>query len=116
MSKVDIDEKLRLIEEQKSAQLKKLDQLKNQEKNLRAQQRKQKRELTRQQDTRLKILIGAYYLRQFKENPVLIESIKNDLISFASEPGGTAQEQNLNVLKELLNTEKSNDYINFEFK
>lgn len=105
MAKVDIDTKLKLIEEQKSAQLKKLDQLKNQEKDLRAQQRKQKRELTRQQETRLKILIGAFYLRQFNKNPALLESIKNELVNFASEPEGTAKEQNLTVLKELLNIE-----------
>jgi hypothetical protein len=106
MAKVDIDEKLKLIEEQKQAQLEKLTQLKNQEKDLKAQQRKQKRELTRQQDTRLKILIGAYYLRQFNKNPELLESIKGDLISFASEAGGTAKDQNLVVLKELLGIEE----------
>ena len=83
--------------------MKKLQQLKNREKDLKTQQRKQKRELTRQQDTRLKILIGAYYLRKFKDNPDLLESIKSDLISFVSEVGGTAKDQNLLVLKKLLN-------------
>ena len=101
----DIQKKLELIEKQKVEQLKKLQQLKNREKDLKTQQRKQKRELTRQQDTRLKILIGAYYLRKFKDNPELLESIKSDLISFASEVGGTAKDQNLVVLKELLNIE-----------
>lgn len=107
MAKVDIDTKLKLLEEQKSAQLKKLDQLKNQEKDLRAQQRKQKRELTRQQETRLKIIVGSFYLRQFNQNPALLESIKNELVSFASEAQGTAKDQNLAVLKELLNIEDS---------
>lgn len=108
MAKLDIDEKLKLIEEQKQAQLVKLTQLKNQEKDLKAQQRKQKRELTRQQDTRLKILVGAFYLRQFNKNPELLESIKNDLINFVSEAEGTAKDQNLVVLKELLNIEDPN--------
>ena len=101
MAKVDIDEKLKLIEEQKQAQLEKLTQLKNQEKDLKAQQRKQKRELTRQQDTRLKILVGAFYLRQFKQNPELLESVKNDLIAFGNEATGTAQQQNIEVINEL---------------
>lgn len=105
MAKIDIEEKLKLIEKQKADQLKKLDQLKNQEKTLRAEQRKNKRELTRQQDTRLKILIGAFYLRQFEQNPNLLESIKNELFNFASEANGAAKEQNLAVLKELLNIE-----------
>ncbi len=99
----DIQKKLELIEKQKVEQLKKLQQLKNREKDLKTQQRKQKRELTRQQDTRLKILIGAYYLRKFKDNPQLLESIKSDLISFVSEVGGTAKDQNLVLLKQLLN-------------
>ncbi len=99
----DIQKKLELIEKQKVEQLKKLQQLKNREKDLKTQQRKQKRELTRQQDTRLKILVGAYYLRKFKDNPGLLESIKSDLIDFVSEIGGTAKDQNLLVLKELLN-------------
>ena len=101
----DIQKKLELIEKQKVEQLKKLQQLKNREKDLKTQQRKQKRELTRQQDTRLKILIGAYYLRKFKDNPDLLESIKNELFNFASEANGAAKEQNLAVLKELLNIE-----------
>lgn len=105
MAKVDIDEQLLLINEQKKAQLEKLSQLKNREKDLKAQQRKKKRDLTRQQETRLKILVGAFYLRQFNKNPQLVESVKNDLINFASEVGGTAKEQNLTVLKELLNIE-----------
>lgn len=105
MAKIDIDEKLKLINEQKAAQQKKLDQLKEQEKTLKAAQRKKQRELTRQQDTRLKILVGAYYLRKFKDNPDLLESIKSDLFSFASEAQGTAKDQNLAVLKELLNIE-----------
>ena len=50
-------------------------------------------------------MIGAYYLRKFKDNPDLLESIKSDLISFVSEVGGTAKDQNLVVLKELLNIE-----------
>ena len=99
----DIQKKLELIEKQKVEQLKKLQQLKNREKDLKTQQRKQKRELTRQQDTRLKILIGAYYLRKFKDNPDVLESIKSDLVDFVSEIGGTAKDQNLVVLKELLN-------------
>ena len=99
----DIQKKLELIEKQKVEQLKKLQQFKNREKDLKTQQRKQKRELTRQQDTRLKILIGAYYLRKFKDNPQLLESIKSDLIDFVSEIGGTAKDQNLVVLKQLLN-------------
>lgn len=99
----DIQKKLELIEKQKVEQLKKLQQLKNREKDLKTQQRKQKRELTRQQDTRLKILIGAYYLRKFKDNPNLLESIKSDLMDFVSEAGGTAKDQNLVVLKQLLN-------------
>ena len=103
----DIQKKLELIEKQKLEQLKKLQQLKNREKDLKTQQRKQKRELTRQQDTRLKILVGAYYLRKFKDNPNLLESIKSDLISFASEAGGTAKEQNLAVLRELLLAESN---------
>ena len=101
----DIQKKLELIEKQKVEQLKKLQQLKNREKDLKTQQRKQKRELTRQQETRLKILIGAYFLRKFKDNPQLLESIKSDLISFVSEVGGTAKDQNLVVLKELLNVD-----------
>lgn len=105
MVKVSIDEKLKLINLEKEAQQKKLDQLKNKEKALKAQQRKKQRELTRQQETRLKILIGAYYLRKFKDNPDLLESIKSDLISFASEAQGTAKDQNLVVLKELLNVD-----------
>ena len=103
MAKVDIDTKLQSINEQKQVQLEKLNQLKNQEKDLKAQQRKQKRELTRQQDTRLKILVGAFYLRQFNKNPELLESIKNDLINFVSEAVGTAEDQTVVVLKELLN-------------
>ena len=99
----DIQKKLELIEKQKVEQLKKLQQLKNREKDLKIQQRKQKRELTRQQETRLKILVGAYYLRKFKDNPNLLESIKSDLMDFVSEPGGTAKDQNLVVLKQLLN-------------
>ena len=99
----DIQKKLELIEKQKVEQLKKLQQLKNREKDLKTQQRKQKRELTRQQDTRLKILIGAYYLRKFKDNPDVLESIKSDLVDFVSEVEGTAKDQNLVVLKELLN-------------
>ena len=105
----DIQKKLELIEKQKVEQLKKLQQLKNREKDLKTQQRKQKRELTRQQDTRLKILIGAYYLRKFKDNPDLLESIKSDLIDFVSEVGGTAKDQNLLVLKELLNIDVNID-------
>jgi len=101
MAKIDIDEKLKLIEEQKKAQLEKLAQLKNQEKDLKAQQKKQQRELTRQQDTRLKVLIGAFYLRQFKQNPALLDSIKNDLVNFANEATGTAQKQNIEVINEL---------------
>ena len=99
----DIQKKLELIEKQKVEQLKKLQQLKNREKDLKIQQRKQKRELTRQQDTRLKILIGAYYLRKFKDNPNMLESIKSDVMDFVSYPGGTAKDQNLVVLKQLLN-------------
>ncbi|NWK76296.1 hypothetical protein HYG93_19025 [Acinetobacter sp. SwsAc6] len=114
MSKQDIQTKLELIEKQKADQLKKLDQLKNQEKALKAQQRKKQRDLTRQQDARLKILVGAFYLRQFKKNPEMLESIKGSLISFASEATGTAKEQNLAVLKELLNIEDTNEVINFE--
>ncbi|ENU21299.1 hypothetical protein F994_00173 [Acinetobacter bohemicus ANC 3994] len=108
MSRTNIDEQLILINEQKKAQLEKLTQLKNREKDLRAQQRKKERDLTRQQDTRLKIILGSFYLRQFKQNPALLESIKNDLVSFASEPEGKAKEQNLTVLKELLNIEDPN--------
>lgn len=107
--KDDIQKKLELIEKQKVEQLKKLQQLKNREKDLKTQQRKQKRELTRQQDTRLKILIGAYYLRKFKDNPNLLESIKSDLMDFVSEPGGTAKDQNLVVLKQLLNIDVNID-------
>lgn len=102
MVKINIDEKLRLINGQKEAQLKKLDQLKNQEKILKAQQRKQQRDLTREQETRLKILIGAFFLRKIKEDPGLLKSIKIDFVNFASEPGGKAAEQNLAVLKEFL--------------
>ena len=105
----DIQKKLELIEKQKVEQLKKLQQLKNREKDLKTQQRKQKRELTRQQDTRLKILVGAYYLRKFKDNPGLLESIKSDLIDFVSKVGGTAKDQNLVVLKELLNIDVNID-------
>ena len=97
----DIQKKLELIEKQKVEQLKKLQQLKNREKDLKTQQRKQKRELTRQQDTRLKILVGAFYLRQFKQNPELLESVKNDLIAFGNEATGTAQQQNIEVINEL---------------
>lgn len=101
MKKQNIDEKLRLLEEEKAAQLEKLTQLKNREKDLKAQQRKQQKELSRQQETRLKILIGAFYLRQFKQNPELLESVKNDLIAFGNEASGTAQQQNIEVINEL---------------
>lgn len=114
MSKQDIQTKLESLEKKKAEQLKKLDQIKNQEKDLRSQQRKKERDLTRQQETRLKILLGAFYLRQFKENPALLSSIQNDLLNFASEAQGTAKEQNLAVLKELLNIEKVDDFIYFE--
>ncbi len=101
MKKQNIDEKLRLLEEEKANQLEKLSQLKNREKDLKAQQRKQQRELSRQQETRLKILVGAFYLRQFKQDPKLLESVKNDLINFANEVNGTAQKQNIDVINEL---------------
>jgi len=101
MKKQNIDEKLRLLEEEKAAQLEKLTQLKNREKDLKAQQRKQQKELSRQQETRLKILLGAFYLRQFKQDPQLLESVKNDLINFANEATGTAQQQNIEVINEL---------------
>lgn len=101
MKKQNIDEKLRLLEEEKAAQLEKLTQLKNREKDLKAQQRKQQKELSRQQETRLKILLGAFYLRQFKQDPQLLESVKNDLINFANEAKGTAQQQNIEVINEL---------------
>ena len=48
-------------------------------------------------------MIGAYYLRKFKDNPDVLESIKSDLVDFVSEVGGTAKDQNLVVLKQLLN-------------
>lgn len=101
MKKQNIDEKLRLLEEEKAAQLEKLTQLKNREKDLKAQQRKQQKELTRQQETRLKILLGAFYLRQFSEDKTVLESIKNDFIKFANEATGTAQKQNIEVINEL---------------
>ena len=101
MKKQNIDEKLRLLEEEKAAQLEKLTQLKNREKDLKAQQRKQQKELSRQQETRLKILVGAFYLRQFKQNPEMLQSIKNDLINFANEATGTAQKHNIEVINEL---------------
>ena len=101
MKKQNIDEKLRLLEEKKAAQLEKLTQLKNREKDLKAQQRKQQKELTRQQETRLKILLGAFYLRQFSEDKTVLESIKNDFIKFANEATGTAQKQNIEVINEL---------------
>lgn len=105
MAKIDIDEKLKLINEQKAAQQKKLDQLKEQEKTLKAQLRKKQLDLTREQETRLKILIGAWYLSNLEKGghkEAVLEKIKHDLFEFARKAKGKAADLNVEVLESLL--------------
>lgn len=98
--KIDIDTQLKAIQDEKQANLDKLTQLKNREKDLKAQQRKQQRELTRQQDTRRKILLGAFLLDVFKKNPNYKAQMEKHILDFANKTESEkARELNVEALK-----------------
>lgn len=95
-SKIDA---LKLKEE---AEKKRLEQLKNQRKQLEAQQRKKENELTRQLDTRRKILLGAFLLDIFKERPDYKNQLKSYILEFAQRPESEkARDLNLKALENL---------------
>lgn len=97
-----LQSKIEALKLKEEAEKKRLEQLKNQRKQLEAQQRKKENELTRQMDTRRKILLGAFLLDAFKQNPEYKNRLKNHVLDFAQRPDSEkAKELNLKALENL---------------
>ncbi len=79
-----LEQQLEEAKAKEAAELKRLDQAKEKRKQLEQRQKKQLSETERKNDTRRKIIAGAFLLKKFNEDPLLKDRLLRELKDYVA--------------------------------